>query len=298
MSSDWRCAASLAGLHQHRARHDLGDPRAQLGARHARPRPPPRSGRTCRLLSVIRWASGSVSCAIPAPPKEAVAELGQADDLVRATASSPAMWSVSPTSRFAAVGGVRVERGLVGGPRRAALHVVERLEALGQVGRDEVGGELVADRVALLVHEAAEREDRTRRPRPRRPPGGRGRAGRREGGRAGVVLLDVRLRRDGHVGALQRLAEDLVERVVDRVREDVGAGHQRDAEEDGEPGDEGPQLARGESSERDLVMAGMESAARRASGHALHELDHLGRGARQRASWTILPSRRTMSRSA
>ncbi len=48
----------------------------------------------------MRWASGSVSCAIPAPPKDVSPSLVSPVIRYRVTLSSPAMLSVSPTSRF------------------------------------------------------------------------------------------------------------------------------------------------------------------------------------------------------
>ena len=60
------------------------------------------------------------------------------------------------------------------------------------------------------------------------------------------------LARDHDVRAGVRVDEDGVERLVDRVREDVGAAHHRDAEDDRKRREEGPQLAPGHAAERDL----------------------------------------------
>ena len=62
---------------------------------------------------------------------------------------------------------------------------------------------------------------------------------------AGVLAGDDRVR----LGV--RLDEDRVERLVDRVREHVGAAHHRDAEDDRDRGQHRPELAPGNAAERD-----------------------------------------------
>ena len=56
---------------------------------------------------------------------------------------------------------------------------------------------------------------------------------------------------DDHVRLGVRLDEDGVERLVDRVREHVGAAHHRDAEDDRDRGQHRPELAPGHAAERD-----------------------------------------------
>ena len=53
------------------------------------------------------------------------------------------------------------------------------------------------------------------------------------------------LARDDGVGAGVRLDENRVERLVDRVGEDVGAAHHRDAQDDRDRGEDGPELPPG-----------------------------------------------------
>ena len=66
--------------------------------------------------------------------------------------------------------------------------------------------------------------------------------------RGRLVAAEARRLRagDGDVDALARGLEDVGERLVDRVREDVGPGDHRDAEHDGERRQGGAQLARAE----------------------------------------------------
>ena len=52
-------------------------------------------------------------------------------------------------------------------------------------------------------------------------------------------------------GARVRVDEDRVERLVDRVRQDVGAAHHRDAEDDRKCGENGPELPASEALERE-----------------------------------------------
>ena len=84
----------------------------------------------------------------------------------------------------------------------------------------------------------------------------------RNRGRGRVVrVAERRLAADDRVGVLVRDGEDRVEALLDRVGEDVGARHHRDAEDDRERGQHGAQLAPGESLERDP-----DHAVRRRSG--------------------------------
>ena len=112
---------------------------------------------------------------------------------------------------------------------------------------------------------------------------------RGEGRGLAGVLLDDLLRGDDDVGALQGRVEDVVERPVDRVREDVGARDQRHAEEDGEHRARGAELARREALQRD-------------GDHVASPRPSSARGPRPRRrpapSWAILPSCRTTRRSA
>ena len=94
-----------------------------------------------------------------------------------------------------------------------------------------------------LTGDGAGREDRTR---------GLADAGDRidlpeqrgaEGGCAAVLLLDLLPGGDRDVDVLVRLGEDLLEGGVGRIRQHVGAGDQRDAEDDGEGRHEGAPLA-------------------------------------------------------
>ena len=64
-----------------------------------------------------------------------------------------------------------------------------------------------------------------------------------------VVGVELGAAADDHVDALVRGLEDLVEGAVDRVREHVGAGDHRDAEQDGEAGQHRAHLAREESAD-------------------------------------------------
>ena len=74
--------------------------------------------------------------------------------------------------------------------------------------------------------------------------------------RRGVRLLGDRLARgDDDRGPLQRVAEDLVERLVDRVGEDVGPGDQRDADQHREHRAERARLARPEALDREASQA-------------------------------------------
>src|SRR5436305_4822397 len=125
--------------------------------------------------------------------------------------------------------------------------VVERLEAAGQRRGDELRGEFVADLFALRVEEAPGGEDRAggqthpaRLLHPRQQRGGDRRG-------FAVFLLDRVLGGDDDAGPAQRLAEDFVEGGEDRVGEDVGAGDEGDAEDDGEDRRQGPHLARPET---------------------------------------------------
>jgi hypothetical protein len=74
--------------------------------------------------------------------------------------------------------------------------------------------------------------------------------------RRGLRLLALEtdvgaLAADDRVRTGVRLDEDGVERLIDRVREHVGAAHHRDAEDDRDRGQHRPELAPGETSERD-----------------------------------------------
>ena len=88
-----------------------------------------------------------------------VAERGDAGDLVLPwPARAPATVTVSPTLKPYFVGGAAVDRDLVVGRRRAALDVVERLEALlGAVGDGERRRAVGDDRLALAGRAACRR---------------------------------------------------------------------------------------------------------------------------------------------
>ena len=73
---------------------------------------------------------------------------------------------------------------------------------------------------------------------------------------------DVRaLARDDDVGAGVRVDEDLVEGPLDRVREDVGAAHHRDAEDDRDRRQRGAQLAPGHPAQHHLDHTSRLAAA-------------------------------------
>ena len=71
------------------------------------------------------------------------------------------------------------------------------------------------------------------------------------GGSDAVLGLDLLVRGDDRVHALVRLGEDVVERLLDRVREHVGAGDHHHAEHDRQRGEDGAQLVRAQVSQRD-----------------------------------------------
>ena len=86
------------------------------------------------------------------------------------------------------------------------------------------------------------------------------------------VLLDGEARLHRDVGALLGALEQVLERGVDRVREDERAGHERDAEDDGEAGEGGAQLAGREALQRDLEQLR----------HRLHQVEDALRASRRR----------------
>ena len=134
---------------------------------------------------------------------------------------------------------VRVDRDLVRAVWPVARRELERVEALiagrvdaeGEarraVGRDHLAG--AADELRLVVGDGSlDRVHVWQRPDPREQVV-------REARRlhaVPVVVREGRLGADDRVGVLVRLREDRRERVVDRVREDVGAADHRDAEDD------------------------------------------------------------------
>ena len=72
--------------------------------------------------------------------------------------------------------------------------------------------------------------------------------------RRGLVALGGRAGGDRDVRARVGHVEDLVERLVDRVREDIAAGDEGNAEQNGQGRDGGAQLARHQAPEETLVM--------------------------------------------
>ena len=122
-------------------------------------------------------------------------------------------------------------------PRRrageAALHRRERLEAARASGEPTKRVRCRREPFAVRVQERARGEDRRPRPAPRPGPRARVRASLRRSARSPQCAAAERLRRGDHDRAVRvgRL-EDRRRTSVDRVREDVRAGHQRDAERD------------------------------------------------------------------
>ena len=105
---------------------------------------------------------------------------------------------------------------------------------------------------------------------------------------AAVGEVERRPAGDHRVRALTGLVEDRVERLVDRVREDVGAAHHRDPEHDRDRGQDRAQLAAEQTLQGELDHAVViASSAARISGC-------VERG----SSLTILPSARKSTRSA
>ncbi len=139
------------------------------------------------------------------------------------------------------------------GARRVALLHVQRLEALGRVRGDEVRGEAGGQRVAVLLDELAEREDRAR---------GRldavhawrmrsSRSAEKAGGLPSSCSTSVWPVMTTSV-PLSESEKIWSKELVDRVREHERARDQRDPEEDREEGGEGAQLARRDPAQRDL----------------------------------------------
>ncbi len=144
------------------------------------------------------------------------------------------------------------------GPR--ALDEVERVEAVdlgaGLDAEAEAGCALGVDRLAVGADDLRVGLVRDR--------AGRGLDVRERGDLIDHRLVDGRglrldaleadfgaLPRDDDVGPRIGLVEDGRERLVDRVREDVGAAHHRDPEDDRERGERRPELAAEQSSESD-----------------------------------------------
>ena len=150
----------LRRLDPRRGRHRALDPPFERRRRDAVRAPRPRSGRSGRALWVSRWATGSVTWAMLAPPKEALAELGEADQAERAGAALADHLDPFAELEAGAFGRRLVERGFGRAARRVAVDVGERLEPVGQGRGDELRGEFVADLFAFGVEEAARGEDR------------------------------------------------------------------------------------------------------------------------------------------
>ena len=174
-----------------------------------------------------------------------------------------------------------------------AFHELERVEGRVTLGDAEADRRRVADdRLALLV-------DQDRRLAGDAPLGALhlgNRADPREQGlvegrrvaAAAVGEVERRPAGDHGVRALTGLVEDRVERLVDRVREDVGAAHHRDPEHDRDRGQDRTQLAAEQALHGELDHAVViASSAARISGC-------VERG----SSLTILPSARKSTRSA
>jgi hypothetical protein len=194
-----------------------------------------------------------------APPKEALPSCEKPTSL-NALADQ---LDVFAELKAGAVGRGLVDRGFGRSAGPVAVDVGERLELARQGRRDELGGEFVADLVALGVEEAAGREDRPRRQlHPRRlldPRQQRG-ADRRY---FAVVLFDRILGGDDDAGAAQRLAEDFVEGGEDRVGEDEAAGDEGDADDHRERGPESADLAGPEALEGEASQAASSARSRR-----------------------------------
>ena len=180
------------------------------------------------------------------------------------------IWIVSPTCVVLPVRRAGVDHYLAVplGPR--ALDEVERVEAVdlgaGLDAEAEAGCALGIDRLAVGADDLRVGLVRDR--------AGRGLDVRERGDLIDHRLVDGRglrldaleadfgaLPRDDDVGPRIGLVEDGRERLVDRVREDVGAAHHRDPEDDRERGERSPELAAEQSSESDADHASTRTAA-------------------------------------
>ena len=258
---------------------------------------------SCPSLSSSFWAVGTSRIANVAPPIElrspylaipTISELlGRAD---RGDADLVAELQVL------ALGHALVDRDLTVAGRPAALDEIERVEAVvlgigldpeGEgrraagldrlpVGPQQLGLE-VQQRAgghldAVDGPDAVERLLRDRR-------------------RLGALALEADaglLPGDDDVGAGVRLDEDRVERLVDRVREDVGAAHHRDAEDDRERGEDGAELPPRHAAEGDpdhvraISSSAVSTSCSSSPGELLDDLavgeeeDAVGRGGRTR----------------
>ena len=153
------------------------------------------------------------------------------------------------------VGGRLVDRDLAVALGPPARHELERVQALVGGGVDADGDALVrvSDRLAVLVDESRRVLDRAlgeahsgKRLDLAQEIGGER---RRLGG--GVGGVDRLLGADHGVGALVRLVVDAVEALGERVGEDEAAADHRDAEDDRERRQRGPELPAEQALERD-----------------------------------------------
>ena len=156
------------------------------------------------------------------------------------------------------VRGPRVDHDLVGRGRPRSLDQPERIELrlLGVDAEAERRRALRVDRLAVGLEDLRRRlvGDAARRglDAVERPDVVEQALGHRRRLRGRPLERDVgRLAADRRVGVGIRLAEDRVERLVDRVREDEGSAHHRDAEHDGERGQRRAELPPREPPERD-----------------------------------------------
>ncbi len=142
--------------------------------------------------------------------------------------------------------GRAVDGDLLATSRPASLHDGERVEARVGSGVDgeRRGAPAALDHLPVLADEPGFVEHR--------PVGAlhlreradlRQDAGRVALGRDLFVLAEALLADDDRVGVRVGLREDRVEALRDRVGEDVGAAHHRDAEDDGQRGEGGAELA-------------------------------------------------------
>ena len=225
----------------------------------------PASAATCTassspFLSSSAWAVGMSKMAKVAPPMRAqVAVLRDADDLVLPGGAERGDADPVARSEVLVLRDRLVDRDLPPALRPAALDEVQRVEAV------ELGGRLDAERErrrAAGVDRLAVRLDQLGLEVLHRA-GGHLHAvdaadlledalGDRGGRRRLALEADARLLA-GHdrVRVGVGVDEDRVERLVDRVREHVGAAHHRDAQDDRDRGQQRPELPPCQAPERD-----------------------------------------------
>ena len=223
-------------------------------------------------LSRSAWAVGMSKMANVAPPSELSSPYRAIPTISNSWAGPRAATPIrSPSGEVLVVGDPLVDRELPRARRPAALDEVERIEAVvlgrGLDAEREGGGASRVDRLAVRLEQLGLEVGH--------------RAGRHLDAvdvpdlledvlrdRSGLRLLALEadagvLAADDRVGAGVRLDEDGVERLVDRVREHVGAAHHRDAEDDRDRRQHRPELAPGEAAERDPDHRNAISSTRR-----------------------------------